>query len=1298
VFAVAALRQPGRSWSLGALRRALSDWPVFAKLVLVVITIFIPSILIITNVSGSIVRQNMTDQIGTSFNALARLEARGIADALRTQVEDLGVLSRSPVLLSTLNLRGQQTNNLDETALREWLDREELEWVLSDLTMAEQIPADFSSSLAVLEDFRTSATNFTYLQLTDANGGLLSATETPTHFDFSYAGWWRAAYDAGEGATYISVPLRDPETGSRYVQIAMPIYANDRATVVGVLLGHYVLDDLIASLAATQVGIAGRTHLFSPNGVLISLTPETAGDPALPDDDRQIELDWNDLLNDPVPWRILAYDRESSIVSWTTVGESLPASPVEEISWRITVFQPVTEALAGVSTAQQASFLTAVLTALVAFGFTWAFAGFITQPISSLTAVAERVLEGDLNVRAEMTGSDEVGVLASTFNTMTGRIRDLVGNLESQVRARTADLEGQTRKLQAASQVGQGIISILDPDELIRTSVDVIRERFDLYYVGLFLTDDEGEWAVLQAGTGEAGAQMRSRGHRIRVGEGMIGWSVRNGRARVAGEAAADIVRLTTPELPDTRSEAALPMRARGQTIGALTVQSARPGEFDPTTVNILQSLADQLGIAIDNASLLRQNQAALQESRQALDTVRRTYQQVTREAWSEMIQQQRWELVATPAGIGPKSGGNGVAESDPETGTIALDVPIKVRDITVGTIRLRKPAEAGPWSPAERQYISAYVSQLGSALDSARLFREIQERSVQLQASSDVGQAANAVLELDELLPMAVNLIGERFHLYYAGIFLAEPGEEDEPGWAVLRAGTGEAGKSQVETGHRLEIGGRSMIGQAIRTREARIAMDVGAEAIRFENPHLPDTRTEMALPLLAGGEAIGAITVQSDRPAAFTSEEITVFQTMANQLATAIQNARLFEQSRQATDTAQEQRRIADSLLKSAGRFTQSPDREEIFRIIVDEIDEQIRPDQINVFEWNPRRAAFVLVSRHTPGDAEDDYTVGDAVTVEQRPDLWQVFSELQPNYNPERRDDGFVHERYQAPLMQANESIGVVEAFHTARDAHIRLEDQAVINGVLQQAAVAFRSAASFRETQEALSRTQALYRVGQAAIGVGSLPQLLASVAETIATALPAEQVSIVTLDFAEEKVTHFLQNESAVEAAAPSYKELMRGLTGWVIREQEPTLSPRGKLDPRDSTAMKLEDLEAGQRSLLVVPLVVRGDVLGTITASNGPELPDFTESDSDLLQAMATQTAVAIQNSELLAETQKTAHNERLLNEIGSQLIQSLDFETILKTAVEEIGQLPNISGVTLTVGDADSANGDEAH
>ncbi len=1289
VFGLASIKRPHATWNLRAIRRALDDWPVFAKLVLVVVTVFIPTIFMITLVSGSIVRTNMTEQIGNSFNALARLEARNLSDRIRIHTNNLERVSISPVLQSALNLRAQETRSLSPEQVKSWLNREELDWVVNDQAAFEQLPPDFLSSLNILTEFQATFPEFTYLQLTDANGGLISATSPPKHFDFSNAGWWRAAYDDGRGQVFMSVPLRNPETGNHYLQIVLPIFARNRNAVVGILMAHFQLDEVFRNLADTRIGELGRADLFSPGGILI---PLDADDLEHLEGTRGSALPWDQLDADPAVWHILEYASTTSIVSWTPV-ENLAGS--NTAPWRVMIHQPVSEALLAVTAAQQASLLTTLLTTILGFGFAWVLSGLITRPITSLTQVAQKVLEGDLDVQADITGKDEVGILANTFNTMTAQVRNLVTSLESQVRERTSDLERQALKLQAAAEVGQGVLSILNTDDLVRTTVDIIRERFDLYYVGLFLVDEAGEWAVLQAGTGEAGEQMLGRGHRIRVGEGMIGWSVQNSQTRVAGDAATDAVRLLTPELPNTRSEAAIPMRARGQTIGALTVQSTRADEFDQTSLNILQSLADQVGTAVDNVNLLEQNQASLRESREALDTVRRTYRQVTREAWTETTQKLQWGLVATPEGLRWKQPADSSrALTGPADVGDELAVPIKIRDHHVGTIRLRKPENSGAWSPMEKQYIESYIDQLGLALDSARLFQDIQNRSLQLETSAEVGRAASSILRVDELLPTAVNLIGERFQLYYTGVFMV-----DETGkWAVLRAGTGEAGEKQLEAGHKLEVGGKSMIGQCIETQEVRLAMDVGEEAVRFENPELPDTRTEMALPLVAGGKSIGALTIQSMKPAAFTKADITVFQTMANQLATAIQNAALYEQSQEATDFAQEQRRIADALLKSSARFSTTQDQEVINDILIEEIDDQVRPDQINIFFWDENQQRFMLVRRYTPGDPEDDYEVGQMISPEEAPILWRIYSEAEHDYDPEWREDGFVHEKYRLPLRLANLPIGVIEIYHTARDAHIRPEDRAIIDGILQQASVAIQSAQTFRQTQEALARTEALYLVGQAASNMENLATLLQSVANTIADTLPAKEVSIVTLDLQGQKVLNYIKSSLIDEDMhLPTFKEVMDSMAGWVVREQRWALSPRAMPDDRESEAAQENRRQTGEGSRLVVPLMMRGRVLGAITAINDVNFAEYDEQDADLMVAMALQVSVAIQNSELYAETQITASNERLLNQIGSQLTQSLDFETILRTAVEEIGQLPNITNVTLTVGNKKTNNGDEA-
>ncbi|GAB4434061.1 MAG: hypothetical protein Kow00120_00190 [Anaerolineae bacterium] len=199
------------------------------------------------------------------------------------------------------------------------------------------------------------------------------------------------------------------------------------------------------------------------------------------------------------------------------------------------------------------------------------------------------------------------------------------------------------------------------------------------------------------------------------------------------------------------------------------------------------------------------------------------------------------------------------------------------------------------------------------------QLLNTLERRSLQLQAGAEVSEVANALLDLESLQQRVVDLIRERFDLYYVGLFLVDQNRQPdgEPGqWAVLRAGTGEAGRAMLARQHKLEVGGESMIGWCVANAKARVALDIGDEAVRFENPLLPETRSEMALPLIARARVIGAVTIQSAAPAAFSDEDIAALQTMANQIAVAIENARLFEAARQRAASEELLNRVAGQL----------------------------------------------------------------------------------------------------------------------------------------------------------------------------------------------------------------------------------------------------------------------------------------------------------------------------------------------------------------------------------------------
>lgn len=341
----------------------------------------------------------------------------------------------------------------------------------------------------------------------------------------------------------------------------------------------------------------------------------------------------------------------------------------------------------------------------------------------------------------------------------------------------------QTQLLETASRVSRSIASILDLNLLLQRTVDIICDEFNFYYAGVFLVDESGDWAVLRSGHGEAGRAMIAEGHKLAVGgNSMIGAAIAERQAHIALDVGEETVFFKNPHLPHTRSEMALPLIVGEDVIGALTVQSVEEAAFTQDDIAALQSMADQLAVAIQNARLHRQNR---------------------------------------------------------------------------------------------------------------ELLRQAERRARLLKAANQVGKQVTSILDLDTLLPQMVDIICQAYGFYYAGIFLL-----DESGkWAVLRAGHGPAGKAMLAEGHRLEVGGDSMIGTCIHLGEARIALDVGEERVHFKNPHLPHTRSEMALPLAYGGKMLGAVTVQSVEERAFSQDDITTLQTMADHLAVAIQNAYVLE-----------------------------------------------------------------------------------------------------------------------------------------------------------------------------------------------------------------------------------------------------------------------------------------------------------------------------------------------------------------------------------------------------------------
>lgn len=389
---------------------------------------------------------------------------------------------------------------------------------------------------------------------------------------------------------------------------------------------------------------------------------------------------------------------------------------------------------------------------------------------------------------------DERDKAARSCASLAGQVSELAAN--------NVSLQKRVLQLQASAQVVRDVASTLEQDELVCKTVDLICDRFDLYHVALFLVDESGEWAVLRAGTGEAGEQMLAQGHRLEISDcSLIGSCVVGAQARIALDVAAvqarsvvtpgeeDVSLVDTIEanslLPKTRSEMALPLLVGDRVIGVLDIHSTIRGAFSAEDIPVFQALADQVAIAVDNARTFAETQARLRELEQSLareQQVRlaparsiplyeRTQPGVrpfddTLLSDVERAMAQRKVLVQSNAGDG--------------AGETSLVAPIALRGEIIGALGLQETEGGRQWTGDEVALIEAVVDQMALAIENTRLIEDTRRRAEREQALSDMTARFSRSLNVDGLLRTAVRELGRLLRIEGVSVHVGPP--EDTP------------------------------------------------------------------------------------------------------------------------------------------------------------------------------------------------------------------------------------------------------------------------------------------------------------------------------------------------------------------------------------------------------------------------------------------------------------------------------------------------------------------------------------
>lgn len=482
---------------------------------------------------------------------------------------------------------------------------------------------------------------------------------------------------------------------------------------------------------------------------------------------------------------------------------------------------------------------------------------------------------------------------------------------------------------------------------------------------------------------------------------------------------------------------------------------------------------------------------------------------------------------------------------------------------------------------------------------------RKLAERSAQLQASADVSHAAVSILDPQQLLGEVVNQISAHFGFYYAAVFLLDHNGT----YLILREATGEAGRILKERRHRLRVGLNSMVGYAVVKREPRVALNAGEDVVRFANPLLPDTQSEVALPLIVGDQVLGALDVQSTQLNAFDEAAIATLQNMAAQIAIALQNAESYRQLQQALEYATRQYELSRTIFTSSTPAEAYQSLGRVFAMLND-ID---RIGLLRVAEWDTARqpAEYELITE------------------------WDVIGGAQ-------FDTGRRYIAAEAPLARLVATDEVI-VIGDANDNRLPLATREQLAQAGAQAAMLV----------PLVIRGQ--YDGFIAAIA-GQPHEFQESEVRLVKSA--AEQLGVVLTN---------LQLTTEMQATLERVALLNRRLSGEAWSSY---------LSGRDQWLVESGHAEqAAIRTSLQVPIIVRGQTIGAFNVADARPDHQWQPDEVTLLQTIAGEVALTIENARLIEQTQRTAQRERTINEINARVRQSVDLDAILRTAVDELGQ-----------------------
>jgi len=703
---------------------------LMARLVTYFLALSAIGVTVTTVITLAIVRNALTRSIYDRLEAVATLKEDELNRWVNDQRDEIAYLVAAPDLRADVQI----------------------------LSSAEEDSAKYvaahDSILELLVEEMESHPPFSEMFLMSSVGGkVLVSTEKGNEGQYRVSDSY---YTQGRLDLYIQNVYTSPQTGQPAMTISAPL-RDAGGNLLGVLALHVNLERLDSIiLQRAGLGNTGETYIVDRFNNFISAARSgereyprgvhTQGiDTALRGEDGLAQ--YTNYGGVPV---IGVYrwmdDRETALLAEISQQEAL--APVQRVAAAILA----------------SGLAIAVLLALGVF----LLSRQIARPLLAINAAANQMAAGDLNAHAPELTQDEIGTLAVSFNAMTGQIHQLVDSLEQRVAERTSDLdlarqqsEKRANDLQTISEVARAVSTEVNLENLLTLVANLVSERFGFYHVGIFLSDDLNQYAVLRASNSPGGKHMIARGHKLPIGQvGIVGHVASSSQPRIALNVGEDAMYFNNPDLPETRSEMALPMTVANKIIGVLDAQSTEPSAFTHEDVSTLSILADQIGIAIENARLLEATRRSLTEA----ETVYRQYMQ---REWLRFSAEQKLvgfryangssDPLQVPVELGEiahvmEDGKIHQKEAGGEQDLAQLAVPVKMRGEVIGLLNILMPGKQR-WTDDDIDIIEAVAERVALSIENARLFQTTANRAERERVISDIASKISGNIRMENIL-----------------------------------------------------------------------------------------------------------------------------------------------------------------------------------------------------------------------------------------------------------------------------------------------------------------------------------------------------------------------------------------------------------------------------------------------------------------------------------------------------------------------------------------------------------------